>query len=41
MTALQRALRAESILSSREYGFCLHPEKTLREFLLAFPGEAP
>jgi len=29
------ALRAESILSSREYSFCLYPEQTLREFLAA------
>ena len=28
------ALRAESVLSWREYGFCLYPEKTLRDFLL-------
>jgi hypothetical protein len=24
---------ADSVLTSREYGFCLHPESTLREFL--------
>ncbi|NUQ64576.1 MAG: hypothetical protein HUU20_19085 [Pirellulales bacterium] len=30
---LERALRAEAILSSREYAFCLFPETTLREFL--------
>ncbi|HKD35861.1 MAG TPA: hypothetical protein VKB78_03645, partial [Pirellulales bacterium] len=34
-----RQLRADSILASREYGFCLYPEKNLREFLLAFPSE--
>ena len=28
-----RALRAEKVLCSREYGFCLYPEKILREFL--------
>jgi hypothetical protein len=36
---VERQLRADAILSSREYGFCLYPEKNLREFLLAFPGE--
>lgn len=37
-----QALRAEGILSSREYSFCLFPEETLREFLAAllpFPAE--
>ncbi|MHC4178248.1 MAG: hypothetical protein ACYSWU_12125, partial [Planctomycetota bacterium] len=28
-----RALRAEQVLASREYGFCLYPEKTFRGFL--------
>jgi hypothetical protein len=28
-----RALRAEQILASREYGFCLYPEKTFRGFV--------
>ncbi len=32
--------RAEAILSSREYGFCLYPEKTLQAFLLAFPDDS-
>jgi hypothetical protein len=27
-----RALRGEEVLASREFGFCLYPEKTLREF---------
>ena len=27
-----RALKAEAVLSGREYGFCLFPEETLREF---------
>jgi len=31
-------LRAEAVLSSREYGFCLYPEETLRRFLLDFPS---
>ncbi len=31
---LQASLRAEPILSSREYSFCLYPEATLREFFL-------
>ena len=30
---------ADAILSSREYGFCLYPEKNLRDFLLAFPAD--
>jgi len=30
----EEALRAESVLSWREYGFCLFPEKTLRNFLV-------
>lgn len=29
-------LRAESVLASREYSFCLYPEETLREFLAAW-----
>ncbi len=37
---LRRELRAEKILAARDYGFCLYPEKSLREFLLAFPGES-
>lgn len=37
--SVARQLRADAILSSREYGFCLYPEKNLREFLLAFPSE--
>ena len=27
-----RALRAEAVLASRQYGFCLYPEETFREF---------
>jgi hypothetical protein len=30
---ISRRLRAESILASREYAFCLYPEATLRAFL--------
>ncbi len=30
---IEKSLRREAILSSREYGFCLFPESTLREFL--------
>jgi hypothetical protein len=37
--SVARQLRADAILSSRQYGFCLYPEKKLREFLLAFPSE--
>jgi hypothetical protein len=36
---LARELRAAAVLSSRDYGFGLYPEKSLRDFLLAFPGE--
>jgi hypothetical protein len=35
---LSAQLRAEAVLSSREYGFCLYPEQTLRDFLLNFPA---
>ncbi len=38
--SLARKLRSEAILSSREYAFCLYPEKTLQKFLLEIPGEA-
>jgi hypothetical protein len=31
--AVLHALRVERVLGWREYGFCLYPEKTLREFL--------
>jgi len=30
-----RRVRAEAVLTGREYAFCLFPEKTLREFLAA------
>jgi hypothetical protein len=30
-------LRAKAILASREYAFCLYPEQSLRNFMLAFP----
>jgi hypothetical protein len=29
-----RAVQREAVLAAREYGFCLFPEKTLREFLV-------
>jgi hypothetical protein len=32
-----RAVRAEAILSARNYAFCLYPAENLRQFLLAFP----
>jgi hypothetical protein len=38
---VSRRLRAESVLSWREYAFCLHPKKTLQDFLLAFFAEKP
>lgn len=31
-------LRAESLLASREFSFCLHPDEKLRGFLLEFPA---
>jgi hypothetical protein len=33
LAATSQRLQAESVLASREYAFCLHPESTLREFL--------
>jgi hypothetical protein len=38
---VSRRLRAETVLSWREYAFCLHPKKTLHDFLLAFLAEKP
>ena len=38
---LSRRLRAETVLSWREYAFCLYPKKTLEDFLLAFLLEKP
>lgn len=35
---IARWLRAKAILTSRDYAFCLYPEKTLRKFMLAFPS---
>ncbi len=40
LEAIAVGLRAEAILSSREYSFCLHPEKTLRDFLLVIRRHA-
>lgn len=36
---LTAALRANAILESREYSFCLYPEATLRPFLLGLKGQ--
>lgn len=36
--SLNAQLRADAILSSREYGFCLYPQETLRNFLPGFPS---
>jgi hypothetical protein len=36
--SIVRQLRAEAVWSSREYAFCLYPEKSLRNFMLAFPA---
>jgi hypothetical protein len=36
---MARQLRGEAVWSSREYAFCLYPETTLRNFLLAFMPE--
>ena len=38
-TSMARQLRGEAVWSSREYAFCLYPETTLRNFLLAFMPE--
>lgn len=38
---IDRLLRAESVLAWREYGFCLYPETTLRDFLLEFMADRP
>ena len=38
-TLMARQLRGEAVWSSREYAFCLYPETTLRDFLLAFMPE--
>jgi hypothetical protein len=38
---IARLLRADHVLSSREYAFCLYPEKTLRNFMLAFRADRP
>ena len=38
--ALRNAL-ARAVLTSREYGFCLYPADSLRDFLLAFRGTTP
>jgi hypothetical protein len=37
---MQRALRHEKVLGSREYSFCLYPETYLREFLSALPAKS-
>lgn len=38
---VERQLRAEHVLAWREYAFCLYPERTLRDFLLAFSAPRP
>ncbi|HUY92701.1 MAG TPA: hypothetical protein VMV10_28430 [Pirellulales bacterium] len=38
---LSRRSRAESVLSWREYAFCLYPKRTLADFLLAFWAAKP
>jgi len=38
---LAKALKAQAVLTSREYGFCLYPQRTLRDFLLAFLSGRP
>ena len=35
---IEAALRRETILGSREYAFCLHPEETLRKLFASIPG---
>jgi hypothetical protein len=39
--SIAEQLRAEAVWSSREYAFCLYPEKTLRDFLLAIGPTLP
>ncbi|HEY5312184.1 MAG TPA: hypothetical protein VIK18_06680 [Pirellulales bacterium] len=39
--SIAEQLRAEAVWSSREFAFCLYPEKTLRDFLLAFRPALP
>ena len=36
-----REQRTAAVLTSREYGFCLYPAESLRDFLLAFRGTSP
>jgi hypothetical protein len=38
---LAGAFKAQRVLTSREYSFCLYPAKTLRDFLLAFLSGRP
>lgn len=38
---MDRLLRAETVLAWREYGFCLYPETTLRNFLLELSADRP
>lgn len=38
--ALSERLRAESVLASREYSFCLYPEAPLRDFLTGIGAQA-
>jgi hypothetical protein len=38
---LASELAAQKLLSNREWAFCLYPEETLREFLLAIPSPEP
>jgi hypothetical protein len=40
-TETVRALQAEAVLAWREYGFCLFPEKTFREFAAGLLGKNP
>jgi hypothetical protein len=39
--SISEQLRAEAVWSSREYAFCLYPEQSLRNFLLAFGAPPP
>ncbi len=36
-----REQRSAAVLTSREYGFCLYPADSMRDFLLAFRGPTP
>jgi hypothetical protein len=40
LTQTKRRLQAASVLASREYAYCLHPETNLRDFLSGLASQA-